>query len=186
MSKIHNILKLSSSNKQKIAEYKAFNIKGMTVVAGEDHKEVKADADTVALYKAMSAGENIIVDDTILVVNDEEVVDIRWKLDEVAKMDSPKIQWIVTLSVQDGDFIYIYKGVVDCDTRESDMDPFGYHAFDPFLSPKGVEESFYQLDLKGEKAKYSPRTKAIEKLMIGDFYKKVSISEIKPWTGEYQ
>lgn len=186
MTVIHKSLKLSSSNKQKITEYTNFNIPGLVVVKGEDYKEVRSDALTVSIYKALSAGEGVIVDDTILEINGEEVVDVRWKLEEVSKMDNPKITWIVTLSVLDEGFVYVYKGVVDCDTRDSDMDPMGYHAFDPFLAPKGIKDSFYQLDLKGEKSLHSPRTRAIEKLLSGDYEVKIPSSQISPWTGDYQ
>lgn len=186
MSELHSVLIISSSNKQKINEYKDMGIPNLKVIEGKDYKEVKADAEKVALYKALSAGENVIVDDTILEIDGEEIIDIRWKLKEISEMKNVGVVWRVTLSIKDGDYVYLYKGETVCELVESDKDPNGYHAFDPFLKPKGRNQSFYELYLEGEKENYSPRTKAIKKLLEGKYDIKKPISELPDWVGEYQ
>lgn len=183
---IHKNLKLSTSNAQKIRDYKSLGLQDIEIIEGKDLKEVHADSSTVALYKAIEAGTNILVEDSILVINGEEIVDIRWKLDEIATFDNPKIQWIVNLSILDNGFIYIYQGISHCDLVQSDMDPFGPHAFDPFLRPKDTHLSFYDLDMKGRKADHSPRTYAVNNLLNGDFLKKVALANVPEWTGDYQ
>lgn len=182
---IHSNIKISTSNQQKLREYKDMNL-NFEVIKGKDLKEVKSDALTVAIYKAIDAGKNILVEDTILKINDKEIVDIRWKFDEVLKMDNPIIEWIVNLSIVDNDYVYVYTGVVHCDFIQSSFDPFGPHAFDPFLKPKGINETFYELDLKGIKKDFSPRSIATKKLLSGNYSYKEKVSKFKKWNGEYQ
>lgn len=182
---IHSKIKISTSNKQKLQEYKDMNL-NFEVIQGQDLKEVKSDALTVSIYKAIDSGLNILVEDTILKVNGQEIVDIRWKFDEVAKMDNPIIEWIVNLSIVDNGYVYVYTGIVQCDFVNSDFDPFGPNAFDPFLKPKGVSETFYELNLKGIKKDFSPRTIAAQNLLDGNYIFKDKVSKFKKWSGDYQ
>lgn len=182
---IHSNIKVSTSNKLKLKEYKDMNL-DFEVVHGKDLKEVKADALTVAIYKAIDAGENTLVEDTFLKVNGKEIVDIRWKFDEILKMVNPTIEWIVNLSILDNNNIYIYTGSVYCELVESDFDPFGPHAFDPFLKPKNSNKTFYELSIEGIKKNYAPRNIAVNNLLKENYVLKKSILDVKKWTGDYQ
>lgn len=182
---IHSNIKISTSNKLKLKEYKDMNL-DFEVVHGKDIKEVMSDSLTVAIYKAIEAGENILVEDTILKVNNEEIVDIRWKFDDVSKMDNPTIEWIVNLAILDNNNVYIYTGTVHCDFVKSDFDPFGPYAFDPFLKPKNIDKTFYELSLEDLKKNFSPRNIAINNLINGIYSCKKPVSSIPKWTGDYQ
>lgn len=52
---IHSNIKISTSNKLKLKEYKDMNL-DFEVVHGKDFKEIMSDSLTVAIYKAIEAG----------------------------------------------------------------------------------------------------------------------------------
>ena len=65
------------------------------------------------MYKALEAGENLLVEDTVLIVNGEEIVDIRSKIDQMDNfIIGSDASWQVLLSVQQGDYIYVSIGIV--------------------------------------------------------------------------
>lgn len=189
---IHKKITLSTSNKNKIEEFKKFGL-SFDIVQGLDLKEVAGTTRDVILHKALDAGENILVEDTVLTINGEEIVDIRWRIEELAKLKNPDIKWTTSLAVLDGDHVYIYVGVIDCalvpnaDTITIPEDSFG---FDGYLvpAPNGFEypETFHELKLKGEKDRFSPRKFATENLLNKIPSEIVDVDTIQEWTGEYQ
>ena len=132
---------LVSSNKNKIAEFRKY-ISGLTIESGKDLQEVSSDMDTVITYKAYDAGEGYIVEDTILKVNGQEVVDIRWK--KASLKDGDKVEWIVSLGYNDGDTITVYRGVTHGKIilgREN-SEAFG---FDDLVIPQGSTKTLFEL-----------------------------------------
>lgn len=184
---LHSNLKLSTSNKNKILEFKRFGL-SFDIIEGIDVKEVQGTIDDVIIYKTLNFPSLTIVEDTVLSVNGEEIVDIRWRVSELSKMTDPIIQWTVSLGLVDGDYLYIYRGVIDCDfiNQKTDFIPEDSFGFDSFLKPKNVEDSFYELNQKGLKDNYSPRKLAVDFLMKGNYYKKIPLSSINKWVGSYQ
>lgn len=67
---------LVSSNKNKIEEFKLY-ISNLKIQEGKDLKEVDGTIDEVIIYKAKAAGKGFIVEDTIVSVDNKEIVDIR-------------------------------------------------------------------------------------------------------------
>jgi hypothetical protein len=192
MIKMHKLesLVLVTSNKQKLKEYQDMGLP-FSVSEGQDLPEIIADPLTVALYKAKAAGKNRLVEDTILMINGEEVIDIRWRIKELANYteENPEIKWVVTLGYNTGEFIQLYQGVVECEIV-SDVDvnniPLDAVAFDPYLRPKGESRSFYQLWKDGVKASFSPRTIAAQMLLNEDVVMSESVDAIPEWKGCYQ
>ena len=182
---------LTTSNQQKLAEYRAMGLE-FPVVEGLDIKEVDADFCTVAQYKALSAGAGALVDDTILTFDGEEMVDVRWRVQELvesARLSQPDIRWIVTLAHHTGQTIDLYKGVIVCDlVMDLDFDnvPEDAFAFDPFLKPKGEDHSFYELSKMGRKGEFSPRNLAIQAFKDNKPFMQVSVADLPEWTGGYQ
>lgn len=184
---LHSNLKLSTSNKNKIQEFNRFGL-SFDIIQGIDVKEVQGTIDEVITYKTLNFPELTIVEDTVLSVNGEEIVDIRWRVKELSQMKDPVIQWTVSLGLVDNGFLYIYRGIIDCDfiNQNEDFIPPDSFGFDSFLKPKNINISFYELEKKGKKDLFSPRKIAVDNLLKGTYYKKIAITEINKWQGNYQ
>lgn len=193
MTMLHKNIVLTTSNKNKLEEFKRFGL-SFDVSEGIDLKEVKSNINNVIVYKALDAGVGKLVEDTVLIIDDEEIVDIRWKIDELKQMDNPKIFWITSLAILDEDgFVYVYRGEIRCnlvdnvDTLVIPEDAFG---FDPYLHPvtedRNIKSSFYDLEKVDLKDAYSPRKMAVKSLIKGDYVIRINKNQIPKWTGEYQ
>lgn len=185
---------LISSNPTKIKEFKSFFGNTIDIEAGRDIKEVLGTMDEVIQHKALQAGEGYVVEDTILFVNDVEIVDIRWRLDDLKEGDVAK--WITSLGYNDGKNIIVYRGTIDgviTTTRGSE----GF-AFDPYFIPSQLlgNDQFIGKDhplanktlheLGDKKHHFSARVNAMYDLMHHRPAYEIAIIDIKPWTGEYQ
>lgn len=186
----------STSNKTKIEEFKKY-IPALKFINGPDIKEVAGDYLDVIIYKSKDMGPGFLVEDTILIVNGIEVVDIKWKIDELKEND--KAKWITTLAFNDGQEISVYKGSIDgVITKKKGSEGF---AFDPYFIPielmnKNMLDfdinydlqglTLAELDNLGFKYLFSARKKAIDNLKKNKslFIKK--LKEIPEWTGSYQ
>lgn len=80
----------TTSNKFKSQEFKKY-LPSVKIKKGKDLDEVMGTKEDVIIYKSLDAGEGYLVEDTILIVNGEEIVDIRWKADELEEGD--KATW---------------------------------------------------------------------------------------------
>ncbi len=76
---------LTTSNKNKIAEFKSILGDKITIKKGKDVKEVNGNIDEVIIYKSLDSRINSIVEDTILEVDGKEVVDIRYYIKKYSK-----------------------------------------------------------------------------------------------------
>lgn len=190
---LHKNIVLTTSNKKKLEEFKRFGL-SFDVSEGMDLKEIKSNINNVIVHKALDAGVSKLVEDTVLVIDNEEIVDIRWKIEELKQMKNPNISWITSLAVLDEDgFVYVYRGEIKCklvdniDTLVIPEDAFG---FDPYLCPishdRNVNSSFYDLNKVNLKDAYSPRKMAVKSLIKGDFLIRIDSKQVPKWTGEYQ
>ena len=189
---LHKKILLSTSNEKKIAEFKSYNL-DFEVVKGVDLKEIDSTSKNVVIQKAIDAGEKVLVEDTVLIIDGKEVVDIKWKIKELRDLKNPKIEWITSLAIVDDGFVYVYQGYMECSLAEGienatiPEDAFG---FDPYLvpSPNGIAVpfTFYELAQKGLKSGFSPRRLAVNNLLAGYWLDMINIDNIEPWTGGYQ
>lgn len=170
-----------TSNKKKLKEYNDFGL-DIKAEPGLDLPEVDSNIDDVIVYKSLAAGENKIVEDTILEVDGVEIVDIRWKIKEM-NMNSPA-RWIVSLGLNDGNKITIYRGVIDGQlVKTDDITGFG---FDEYFIPNGSPYTLGQLDKQGNKALFSARKIACENLLNNNVEFSVDINNISEWVGGFQ
>lgn len=186
----HTNILLSTSNKRKIEEFKSFNL-DFEIVKGADLKEIKSDYKNVIVHKSIDAGEDILVEDTVLIVNGEEIVDIRWKIDELKDLSNPIIEWVTSLAIVDRGWIFVYEGRIKCklvDEIATVIVPDDAFGFDPYLVPDidGVESTFYELEKLNLKSNYSPRKMAVDKILVSDWVDVIDIDSVEPWKGEYQ
>ena len=182
-------MKILTSNKNKLLEFqRILKDNNIEVATGEDLEEVLGNREEVITYKSLSAGKDVMVEDTILSVDGKDVVDIRFKLEELLNKVSrygaiTKLSWIVNLGYNDGSYIYIYTGVVDGIFTQKTTDGFG---FDPYFLPNWANASLAQLEKEGRKDDYSARILALNNFMQKRFTKKIKIKDIPKWDGAYQ
>jgi len=180
-------MKLISSNETKLKEFQRI-IPSIKIEKGLDLKEVQGTHEEVIIYKSIEAGKGTVVEDTILIINGEEIVDIKWKISQLKKLhfntDTIKASWQVLLGYNTGDTIEIYKGIVNGIIIPNSIDK-GY-GFDPYFLPDGSDITLAKLEKEGNKDLYSARQKALIKLKHFKYYKKIKISDIPKWNGKYQ
>jgi inosine/xanthosine triphosphate pyrophosphatase family protein len=190
---------LSTSNENKIKEFKEY-FPEIEVVNGPDLKEVLGTLDEVILYKSLEAGKNILVEDTVLVINDEIKVDIKWNVDSIKEGDS--LNWITSIGYNDGTNIYVSRASIKGIATKSKANK-GF-AFDPFFIPLELipiyehngkdiiaEDSLTgltlaDLDKIGMKKFFSARINALINFKNKKFISVTNINDIIPWTGTYQ
>ena len=179
-------LSLASSNKTKIAEYTRLSQGLIPVITGTDLKEIFGTPDQIALYKALEGGEGLIVEDSILVVDDEPVIDIKWRLKDLmerAKHETATLIWEVRLAyVKDG-IVRVFKGTLEGRLRPWDVAGSGY---DPIFNVYGVGQSLAQLENRGLKDQYSARARAFAALLANEPHLVVQSSDLPAWTGPFQ
>ncbi|WP_425263345.1 non-canonical purine NTP pyrophosphatase [Vibrio owensii] len=180
--------KLVTSNYSKLIEFNQIAAHtSFTMELGVDVREVKADSKTVAIYKSVEVGPNTIVEDTILEVDGIEIVDIRYKLDEINRLQKEvPAKWITTLAQNDGEEISLFVGSIEGVLKPIDSVPEGAFGFDPNFYPKGSKLSLHELACNGDKFLFSARANAIKNLEAGKDQAKRTIDSIPPWKGEYQ
>ena len=173
-------VKLITSNPYKFKEFQKL-IPNISMENGQDLKEVDGTKEEVAIYKALMAGDNCMVEDTILEVNGKEIVDIRWKIKELKT--GQKSVWITTLALNKNNHIILFKGEISgtLDTEKFIKDTFG---FDSVFIPNNSNKSLHEL--KNEKDNFSARKLAIQNFMKNNSYKIISIESIPKWTGKWQ
>lgn len=182
-------LYLITSNQNKLNEYQRFGLSNLNCKKGPDIKEVQSDDITVAIYKSKDMGENSIIEDTSLEIENADIgTNIRWKLDEISKYDGYKAIWGVILAVNYNGFIFLYKGIQEglIDSRYKDKQPNDAFGFDPYFRPLNTELTLYDLEKTNQKDNFSARKKAIEQLIKNEPIQILSIDSIPIWTGKYQ
>lgn len=174
-------LKIVTSNPKKLKEYNDFGL-DITAEVGKDLPEVDGSIDDVIVYKSLDAGINKIVEDTVLIVDGEEIVDIRWKIKEMNQDASAR--WVVSLGLNDGEVIKVYRGIIEGKlVKTDDITGFG---FDEYFIPDGSEYTLGQLDRMGKKPLFSARRLVCENLLNDNFDFFIKISKISDWKGNYQ
>lgn len=176
-------LKLVTSNKNKLAEYRGFGLTNLGIHEGVDLPEVDGTPDEVVIHKAIAAGEGNIVEDTILVVDGKPVVDIRWQLDALNSWLGKSARWEVRLGLLMNDEVRIFHGAVEGRLVRPSGEGFG---FDPFFEVEGVSKTLAELSAAGLKVDYSARRIAVDNLVSGKHLVLLRRGEIPEWTGRYQ
>ncbi|MDK9789758.1 non-canonical purine NTP pyrophosphatase [Vibrio sp. D431a] len=181
-------MKLVTSNTNKLQEFNRFGL-NVQAQSGKDLPEVLGTPEEVITYKAMAAGENLLVEDTILIIDGKEVVDIKGRLAELDRFEEiVDAQWLVSIAViEDGILKTCQASIKGYLVKPSKpfSDAFG---FDGHFHPNGANgASLHELELNGDKDLYSARKDCVVNFLgkKGN-YKERKVSEIPPWTGEYQ
>lgn len=176
-------LRLVSSNPRKLTEFAAFGIDRLIIEEGRDLAEVLGTPDEVIVHKAIAAGPNRIVEDSILIVGGETIVDARYRIKEVDAWAGCKGVWEVRFGVNADGKVLVYKGAVSGVFGPSHGDGQDY---DPYFHIPGEGKSLAELNAEGRKAEFSARYRAIQALVQGTLSKSFTIENVPCWTGAYQ
>jgi len=172
---------LLTSNKNKLREFQLY-IPEMESELGEDKKEVLGTSTEVIIEKTKDIKPKRMVEDTILVVNGKELVDIRYSGNANVK-HGDKLVWMTKLGYNSGEEVQVFTGKVR-GTANFDRRNEKAFGFDDIFIPLGSDKTLFELgDNKGN---FSARKLAIEKYKanVSDF--SVKLEDIPVWTGKYQ
>lgn len=178
---------LVSSNDNKVKEFQRLGLP----IAGRinrDLKEIISTPQLVALYKTIEAGNNNLVEDSTLNIDGKEIVDIRYRLQEIddKQLYDLPASWTVILGVLSDGVLkmceYTVHGTIKKPHDANTQDVFG---FDAHFYPTGCEHSLHQLEKLGKKDAYSARSGCVQKFIRGDFHS-IPLSSVPKWTGKYQ
>ena len=176
---------LATSNVRKLREFQRFGLQ-VSMAMGVDLPEVDGSPDDVIIHKALAAGVDRIVEDTILEVRGEAMVDIRWRLDEVLALDGAPARWITSLGYNNGRSVRVYRGIVRGHITARGPAPSEAFGFDPFFVPEGSDQSLYMLERLGRKDEYSARKLACDAMQRDRAVLVRPIAQIPAWTGAWQ
>lgn len=194
---------LKSSNKNKINELQYAKISNLIFEEGEDLPEIDSDDHLlVAAYKAQDSGEYIVIEDSILSIENEDgimqpVIDIKFRLSEIKKnihlYVGKKVHFISTIAVNVGDEIHVQTSQINCEFGLKVPDQYPVFGFDDilYLEHDNIFKSLHYFK-KTMNQMLSPRVNSLKMIFDKinhnkehDGYKKYN-SPLPLWKGEYQ
>ena len=172
---------LNTSNPNKMAEFRRlFDQYGVKLETSEiDLKEIIGTPEQVITHKASQLNKNVLVEDTSLDIDGEDVgINIRWLLDNLPKHINKKATWTVLLAYRSDDgMVHIYQGQVEGIIVSPKGKGFG---FDPFFKPKSSQKTLAE----SKPDQFNARSIAVDNLM-----KKIQLKSLPPiieWDGPWQ
>lgn len=160
-------LTLLSSNTHKLAEFQRFQLPGIAIKTGPDLRELDNEAGIVAAHKACQNGNRFLIDDTLLEIDDKEIIDIRYCMDNLDQFENLDAKWIVNLAFAHAGSVYVFTGV----TEGKIVKPIGNSGFgfDPFFEPNETPgQTLALLEQQGKKDTVSARRKAVEAVLTAE------------------
>lgn len=177
-SKALDGLSLNTSNADKLKEYQRLGLKGLTMTH-KDLKEVNADPYTVVVYKAKAIGPNVIIEDTSLDVEGEDVgVNVKWLLNTMDQHVGKRATFRVVIGLMREGHVELYEGAVSGTLVLPQGKGFG---FDPNFVPDGSDVSL----AINKSDKFNARAIAVRKLLKGQPTRKVPVPA-QDWEGDWQ
>lgn len=173
--------KLNTSNRGKQKEFQAlFKKHGADLEISEiPLDEIDSDPLTVITHKASQLEEGIIVDDTVLDIEEVSVgIHVKWLLEHLEQYIGHKACWNVFLAYRQKGLVYIYKGEVHGMIVPSQgLEGFG---FDPIFKPEGCTKTLAQ----SKSDEVNARALAVDALLQGKVYQTRNM--ITEWNGPWQ
>lgn len=177
---------LKTSNPYKLSEYqRLLNGHDIEIQKGMDVKEVLGTIDEVIIYKTLAAGENILVEDTTLIINGKEEVEIKWKADKLKTGD--KIKFIVSIGILTNNKVKVAQAEIEAVVDRS-LGTDGVE-FEPYIVPtlnNTDKLSYTKLSKAINKDLISPRAMALKKFLNNDFKINLDKNSIPAWNGNFQ
>ena len=181
-------MRIISSNPNKLAEFCRFGLL-CEAFSGSDLPEIDSpDPRLVAIHKAISAGTDILVEDTSLEIDGAGPgTAIRWCLEDVAGHIGKSAVWRVCIAAVLGTHVQVTEGVVTGTIVNPVGDSTGAFGFDPWFCPDGSGgKTLHELELARRKDEFSARRKAVEEWLAGHFVARIGLDDIPRWQGGWQ
>jgi XTP/dITP diphosphohydrolase len=181
-------MRIMTSNQNKLAEFRRFRLP-FDAFSGPDLVEIDSpDPRLVAIHKAISAGTDIIVEDTSLEIEGANLgTAIRWHLQDVECHIGSPAKWRVCLAALVDNHVCVAEGVVNGTIVSPVGDNAGAFGFDPWFSPNDSDgKTLHELELVHRKDDFSARRRAVEEWLAGGFIINIPYCEILPWQGGWQ
>lgn len=180
-NKCPTTLKINTGNKNKFKEFsRMFAKHGITLESTAiDLREIDSTPENVVAHKATAVGDNVIVEDTQLDVEGQDVgVNVKWMLANLEQFEGKKATWTVLMAVKKMGMVEIYKGVVEGKIVKA-RGPEGF-GFDPIFEPLGSDKTLAE----DKPDDVNARWLAIDNLCKGNLYQKCK--PIAEWDGKWQ
>jgi inosine/xanthosine triphosphate pyrophosphatase family protein len=179
-----NNMKLVTPNINKIKEFRRIlDDIGMNipVVNVENIQEIQGTSEQMITYKALNAGKDNVVEDTTFIIDDEEIFDIKFKIQELKELKiRPRATWRTLVAVdttERDDTIEVFVGEIHGIIIPDSTDE-GY-GFDPYFLPDGSDDTLAVLESEGKKDKFSARHKALRDFAHKAYYNQWKHYEIQ-------
>ncbi len=168
-----------TSSQHKVDEYTAL---GMSAKLGHSTREVLGTMDEVIMYKILSSDAHTLVEDTVLKVDGEIIVDLKFRAKGMKACADAS--WITSLGYHDDVNLYVYRGIIN--GRIEVPPDVCISSFEPYFVPQGTDLTLFELRRMGAKSRFSARRIALDayRNSAPTFVRR--ILEIPEWEGEYQ
>lgn len=176
-------LKLVTSNQRKLEEIRSFGIEGLEIEAGRDLPEVDGTPDEIIFYKALEAGRNRIVEDSVMYVDGAPMIDARWRIGDAENWAGKQARWESRFGINRVDVIEIYFGAVD-GIYTTPRVLIG--EYDPYFLIPEEGKTLSELAVEGRKEPYSARKRAADNLCAGNTHLVSRTTDLALWTGAFQ
>ena len=169
-------LRLNTSNLSKLKEFQSLGLPELKVT-NIDLQEPDATPIEVIASKATQIGSDILVEDTSLDIEGEDIgVNIKWLQDSLHLYLGKEAVFRVLLGIQRDGRVLIYKGEVKGQIVEPSGDGFG---FDPFFKPYGSDQTLAEF----KPTWFNSRALAVQAFIRGDVFE---TSPLLHWNGQWQ
>lgn len=144
-----------------------------------DLPEIEGTPVEVVANKAAAAGEGVLIEDTSLDIEGQEVgVNVRWLLDNLDSMAGSKCVWRVLMGIMEGESVKVYRGEV----QGTIVPPRGEggFGFDPVVQPDGSDKTLAEAKPDEVSARYL----ALQNVIANKI--DVETPPIREWPGKWQ
>jgi hypothetical protein len=177
INEVSNIREFATSAVYKIIE-------GFTNKEVEDQPEIYSNELETTIYKSLSIGENMVVEDTSLRIGDDETgVDIKHKIQALEKCAGVKLQWISTVVARKNELALVVQQKLNgkCVPKRGKKGV----GFDYYFQPEDSLYTISEMRDMGDLNAYDIRKKCFALFRAG-FYEVYYIGILEPWGGRMQ
>lgn len=175
------LYRLNTSNLGKFQEFQHLFAKHHheLIATHIDLREIDSDPITVITHKASQMEEGVIVDDTLMDIEDSAVgIHIKWFLKHLSEFIGRKAVWTVLLALRDSNQVKIFHGQVEGKIVAARGE--GGFGFDPVFMPLESNKTLAEY----KPAKWNARAIAVDALLEG---KPFAVRDVmKDWHGKWQ
>lgn len=167
-----------TSNSYKIEQYKLFNA-GFDIQKGEDLPEILSNSNEIIIFKSKMSGVGTVVEDSIIIVDNVEIVDVKWRYREFFGKDAI---WKTSIGINDGKHIYVFSAEIPVKITDNTSAA----GFEDNIIPLINNPEFKSASFLIGNIETSARGLAVERVKqwVPNFH--ISINDVGDWSGAWQ